>query len=123
MILLPPTSTRTDTLIPYATLFRFTWGSPHRQNRPPPRPHSQACSTDFRAVITTFMVRSEEHTSELQSLMRISYAVSCFKQKTSELHSPRHPHPSPVVRSTDHTSEHTMLIPTSYHTYHSHTRK
>src|SRR6056297_3885902 len=67
MIRRPPRSTRTDTLFPYTTLFR----SP--APRAPPRP---ACRS--RATRTT---RSEEHTSELQSLRRISYAVFCLKKK------------------------------------------
>src|SRR3546814_1883117 len=92
----PPRSTRTDTLFPYTTLFRSRHpdrfsglpaghrrddrhhtahrlahplcraGARHRQARPP--------EADSR--------RSEEHTSELQSLMRISYAVFCLKKKT-----------------------------------------
>src|SRR3546814_4293328 len=73
----PPRSTRTDTLFPYTTLFRSSRrktgcgairisisASP---GGPPPRPGPP---------------RSEEHTSELQSLMRISYAVFCLKKKT-----------------------------------------
>src|SRR3546814_8765554 len=95
MIRRPPRSTRTDTLFPYTTLFR----SPHpylrrghsggqytlrahdartglfRGNRTGgARKHSQAQDDD----------RSEEHTSELQSLMRISYAVFCLKKKKSD---------------------------------------
>src|SRR3546814_9155669 len=89
----PPRSTRTDTRCPYTTLFRSLratrrhhsgWGwalvsarlghgvrvgrtrSPHRPIRAAPVPDS----------------RSEEHTSELQSLMRISYAVFCLKKNT-----------------------------------------
>src|SRR3546814_2649355 len=80
MIRRPPRSTRTDTLFPYTTLFR-----------------SAAAKSDafrFRARLNRFRsrlqastliahgYRSEEHTSELQSLMRISYAVFCLKKKT-----------------------------------------
>src|SRR3546814_6626635 len=89
MLLRPPRSTRTDTLFPYTTLFRSRSkeafrqsvgrGAPGRQSRmhggetrPGPR-ESLACSDDRGA-------RSEEHTSELQSLMRISYAVFCLKK-------------------------------------------
>src|SRR3546814_7172858 len=77
MIRRPPRSTRTDTLFPYTTLFRSTCryaAAPRDRNRSrksPPRP--PACPRDS--------VRSEEHTSELQSLMRISYAVFCLKKK------------------------------------------
>src|SRR3546814_1881063 len=85
MIRRPPRSTRTDTLFPYTTLFRSCIsgafaaipitekGSAFRLGdgaqlgaRPPP---------------VLCLARSEEHTSELQSLMRISYAVFCLKKK------------------------------------------
>src|SRR3546814_9664813 len=100
MIRRPPRSTRTDTLFPYTTLFR----SPPCADSPPCRrcrsaataaqPHSTACARLCRpATIRTssrpgercgppkLKIRSEEHTSELQSLMRISYAVFCLKKK------------------------------------------
>src|SRR3546814_15155497 len=91
MIRRPPRSTRTDTLFPYTTLFR----SP----RPPPiglRAHSRRAGYDldldrgwmcnslgplFLLFQPRSLFRSEEHTSELQSLMRISYAVFCLKKK------------------------------------------
>src|SRR3546814_4799789 len=70
MLRRPPRSTRTDTLFPYTTLFR----SRSRAGRPRwdrcHRPGTGRCCH-----------RSEEHTSELQSLMRISYAVFCLKKK------------------------------------------
>src|SRR3546814_13710839 len=72
MIRRPPRSTRTDTLFPYTTLFRsrpHLGGSRQRGGGPAGR-----VPRDRR--------RSEEHTSELQSLMRISYAVFCLKKKT-----------------------------------------
>src|SRR3546814_4170838 len=85
----PPRSTRTDTLFPYTTLFRSVssstptdfqprllmshGGSPVTKPRTDAGPH------------TGWPHRSEEHTSELQSLMRISYAVFCLKKKTSRL--------------------------------------
>src|SRR3546814_6359899 len=71
MIRRPPRSTRTDTLFPYTTLFR----SADRRWR---CPGSACCGTGCRARPGS---RSEEHTSELQSLMRISYAVFCLKKK------------------------------------------
>src|SRR3546814_2919970 len=76
MIRRPPRSTRTDTLFPYTTLFRSH------------RPHAQpiggpAGPLDGGRVAGA--VRSEEHTSELQSLMRISYAVFCLKKKTIKI--------------------------------------
>src|SRR3546814_2914542 len=77
MIRRPPRSTRTDTLFPYTTLFRSRRGC-----RRTPAPRSGLAGA---AVPTTrgSSPRSEEHTSELQSLMRISYAVFCLKKKKS----------------------------------------
>src|SRR3546814_7465096 len=84
MIRRPPRSTRTDTLFPYTTLFR---SQPPLPCRSAARRHCAASS----GQVETFseaplpwlveLVRSEEHTSELQSLMRISYAVFCLKKK------------------------------------------
>src|SRR3546814_16547759 len=88
MIRLPPRSTRTDTLFPDTTLFRSNAA------RPPPRtppcresPAPQAFrgnrrrSRGRRRRRRGLRGRSEEHTSEHQSLMRISYAVFCLKKK------------------------------------------
>src|SRR3546814_11968060 len=78
MIRRPPRSTRTDTLFPYTTLFRSS--SPPRSNASAAR--SACCSAaGTRSPSTKSATRSEEHTSELQSLMRISYAVFCLKKK------------------------------------------
>src|SRR3546814_4709173 len=83
MIRRPPRSTRTDTLFPYTTLFRSVQGESHsrtcsqRSDRRASRwkiPYDR-CARHRRGR------RSEEHTSELQSLMRISYAVFCLKKK------------------------------------------
>src|SRR3546814_17444508 len=93
MIRRPPRSTRTDTLFPYTTLFRSSaqrraakgWAgndsrpvrcrrAPRRCRRPAPAGRSAGPAARRRR-------RSEEHTSELQSLMRISYAVFCLKKK------------------------------------------
>src|SRR3546814_7193131 len=93
MIRLPPRSTRTDTLFPYTTLFRSRHG--HRRRHPPraagdaggagPDPPTQgrarAHDRGGREDPSRADRRSEEHTSELQSLMRISYAVFCLKKK------------------------------------------
>src|SRR3546814_1855165 len=97
MIRRPPRSTRTDTLFPYTTLFRSTAGV-----RQIPVVISiwddgygisvsnevQTTKADISEVLKGFQrddkgdgLRSEEHTSELQSLMRISYAVFCLKKK------------------------------------------
>src|SRR3546814_3996690 len=97
MIRRPPRSTRTDTLFPYTTLFRSASGicpspaSPARSDRSQsasPR-HADHAGNDFkpehlskcRPGRKSQPRRSEEHTSELQSLMRISYAVFCLKKK------------------------------------------
>src|SRR3546814_4287347 len=98
MIRRPPRSTRTDTLFPYTTLFRSQCPrdspvagqaarlqvdrNPLRIDAVPVGPLDQhrAGHRDRLAVH-----RSEEHTSELQSLMRISYAVFCLKKKKKEV--------------------------------------
>src|SRR3546814_2873522 len=105
MIRRPPRSTRTDTLFPYTTLFRSLTSQIAHAGGPPfqmwvtPRklPHLAFIGTSsILFAIVNWMkvpaylalgafrhevVRSEEHTSELQSLMRISYAVFCLKNK------------------------------------------
>src|SRR3546814_3440619 len=82
MIRPPPRSTRTDTLFPYTTLFRSSSSPPSSS-----APLSLACpgTTRSRPSIVSGRHRSEEHTSELQSLMRISYAVFCLKKKKLHL--------------------------------------
>src|SRR3546814_11918594 len=76
MIRRPPRSTRTDTLFPYTTLFRSSkWPAPA-----PPAVPPAPTSTSRSGIAAAW--RSEEHTSELQSLMRITYAVFCLKKKT-----------------------------------------
>src|SRR3546814_15026332 len=76
MIRRPPRSTRTDTLFPYTTLFRSGRGT--RLNG------STATALRHRTPLAEMTGRSEEHTSELQSLMRISYAVFCLKKKKNK---------------------------------------
>src|SRR3546814_7788447 len=86
MIRRTPRSTSTDTLFPYTTLFR---SSATIRRRAAHRRSGYAASTGQATVrcdcptgyFSTAAVRSEEHTSELQSLMRISYAVFCLKKK------------------------------------------
>src|SRR3546814_9331479 len=91
MIRLPPRSTRTDTLFPYATLFRsfyFDQGGflvGRFGIRAVPAVVEPNGKT-MRVSEIPLGVRSEEHTSELQSLMRISYAVFCLKKKTTSTH-------------------------------------
>src|SRR3546814_5507490 len=102
MIRRPPRSTRTYTLFPYTTLFRsircgsafesLLWGNFVH----PPTVMVRRRLFDQIGVFDEtlrynsdydFIVRSEEHTSELQSLMRISYAVFCLKKKTQTINS------------------------------------
>src|SRR3546814_7967007 len=88
MIRRPPRSTRTDTLFPYTTLFRsltslslgqllLSLGS---------LPESVLESAWHGLQVLHAASKSEEHTSELQSLMRISYAVFCLKKKIINIH-------------------------------------
>src|SRR3546814_7836392 len=95
MIRRPPRSTRTDTLFPYTTLFRSRQPARHRLLRPD---HDQDQIDDRQCQVAAseeeavpearhrIAARSEEHTSELQSLMRISYAVFCLKKKKNRKH-------------------------------------
>src|SRR3546814_2778925 len=92
MIRRPPRSTRTDTLFPYTTLFRSRRADRQRLGAEDPRaPGADANQLRRTARLapaqgTAAPVgrRSEEHTSELQSLMRISYAVFCLKKKKKQ---------------------------------------
>src|SRR3546814_3785944 len=102
MLRLPPRSTRTDTLFPYTTLFR----SPrprvqreipalhHRRGDPPPRAGQTGEGRMTHPIFARWpaqhperlqLFRSEEHTSELQSLMRNSYAVFCLQKKKNKI--------------------------------------
>src|SRR3546814_7786783 len=90
MIRRPPRSTRTDTLFPYTTLFRSAhqWDYIHiscssQHQIAGQKDSKRLCVQQAEAVcvICARQSRSEEHTSELQSLMRISYAVFCLKKK------------------------------------------
>src|SRR3546814_6076953 len=105
MLRLPPRSTLTDTLFPYTTLFRSNRAprffacamnssqadhryvtTPARQiapRMPGPRHSTREYAAGDLPVLSAWSGRSEEHTSELQSLMRISYAVFCLKKKTT----------------------------------------
>src|SRR3546814_10024285 len=108
MIRRPPRSTRTDTLFPYTTLFRSPGGQrqavgdfeiDRAKNRNRPIIHRESFGgqrtgredaangqTERRLDQSAEQAkRSEEHTSELQSLMRISYAVFCLKKKKNKI--------------------------------------
>src|SRR3546814_9135585 len=106
MIRRPPRSTRTYTLFPYTTLFRSCAAICGRKARVSAKaPETWTSSTDWKSagviassgfltVLPALLtrtdtgpcLRSEEHTSELQSLMRISYAVFCLKKKKNNIH-------------------------------------
>src|SRR3546814_1152403 len=119
----PPRATRTDTLFPYTTLFRS--GYDHRPEKPVPNRFYLRLARSERAqdrgptfnhgfVITMhnlalFCLRSEEHTSELQSLMRISYAVFCLQKKNSKNSRPSaSSHTHTRTTSSHHTSYHRL---------------
>src|SRR3546814_3427332 len=109
MIRRPPRSTRTDTLFPYTTLFR-SLGTANDLARTLELPIDPAAAARvvvagrtrrldlgdvngypfFNVASVGFSARSEEHTSELQSLMRISYAVFCLKKKQKERNRIKH---------------------------------
>src|SRR3546814_10878996 len=98
MIRRPPRSTRTDTLFPYTTLFRsFVAGTSRGCRSRSSRVALERSTAGAvpRALYRTSSFwppfsRSEEHTSELQSLMRISYAVFCLKKKTTNTNNSTH---------------------------------
>src|SRR3546814_1753998 len=109
MIRRPPRSTRTDTLFPYTTLFRSPRAplpDRHRAGDGGPAEHQAVRRAPGRSGVRRGLGpvqrapgrRSEEHTSELQSLMRISYAVFCLKKKTNEIY--RHITPLKIARYT-----------------------
>src|SRR3546814_9143404 len=96
----PPRSTRTDTLFPYTTLFRPLASlvvadrpavEPEATVEPATEPMTETAPADVEPAPVPAIepapvpVRSEEHTSELQSLMRISYAVFCLKKKKTHI--------------------------------------
>src|SRR3546814_5324354 len=93
MIRRPPRSTRTDTLFPYTTLFRSAIADQRgigtgrvilgEKQRPVAAPGNIDQPLSAQLATDRQIRRSEEHTSELQSLMRISYAVFCLKKKTN----------------------------------------
>src|SRR3546814_6218248 len=100
MIRRPPRSTRTDTLFPYTTLFRSMRGHSRRKTDDVRRSNARISSVRMSGrelgdagqrqdhpsqCDRTVHRRSEEHTSELQSLMRISYAVFCLKKKKQKI--------------------------------------
>src|SRR3546814_5178841 len=92
MIRRPPRSTRTGTLFPYTTLFRSVFLSRDRavvdsenQRVTCAEPSPDALKAIAQSLSAQAQARSEEHTSELPSLMRISYAVFCLKKKKTHI--------------------------------------
>src|SRR3546814_2912720 len=117
MIRRPPRSTRTDTLFPYTTLFRSRIGCAENGSEcfQTGQLRSDLCQAGAKRgrMASGVGARSEEHTSELQSLMRISYAVFCLKKK-SRMKEISTDQKRTTMRSNQNTSS---LIPTlAYHT-------
>src|SRR3546814_8815015 len=129
MIRRPPRSTRTDTLLPYTTLFRSLWWLKMKtQGRDDQRWRSSSTSSSTPVIAVAKSpnspiekltasrcerVRSEEHTSELQSLMRISYAVFCLKKKKKK-HTYNHPQTIQKQSSTTEPRTNNILQDTSH---------
>src|SRR3546814_2915649 len=89
MIRRPPRSTRTDTLFPYTTLFRSFKAAALARTLAVGLMAATLVAAPSQPAIAQAVQnanRSEEHTSELQSLMRISYAVFCLKKKNRKVH-------------------------------------
>src|SRR3546814_2212364 len=116
MLRRPPRSTRTDTLFPYTTLFRSGRqptrrgagrdGRTHRRGRGRRR-HDSRGRRIFRVPrdhVGLILGRSEEHTSELQSLMRISYAVFCLKKKNKNTYKTYQ-----IIRNTNNKNPYDIL--------------
>src|SRR3546814_3299709 len=113
----PPISTRTDTRCPYTTLFRSERAELMRRQvaagrtledmelilSPMVEDAKEAVGSMGDDTPLAVISRSDEHTSELQSLMRISYAVFCLKKNNNQYHSPQpppHPQHTPPVSAT-----------------------
>src|SRR3546814_9365945 len=107
MIRRPPRSTRTDTLFPYTTLFDLKVGTgfPQEAMRQQMNPGQDVIQID--RILT--LDRSEEHTSELQSLMRISYAVFCLKKKNKKYY-------RQITTEKQNLDEHSSTIANTTHT-------
>src|SRR3546814_9189149 len=123
MIRRPPRSTRTDTLFPYTTLFRSHHIAERLRRR---RPDTEQVQRNTTLRPRRGIARSEEHTSELQSLMRISYAVFCLKKKNTPTrkHTYTHLTRSPQTNAPYPTTPHqpnTELQPHTTHTDSLHT--
>src|SRR3546814_8915204 len=120
MIRRPPRSTHTDTLFPYTTLFRSSRTTGNRRRSAHGGSAGKSGATGWKSpnspIFSRWAVstaspsrasRSEEHTSELQSLMRISYAVFCLKKKTTNHTYIQEQHTEPKKITHTHTTTHT----------------
>src|SRR3546814_4891648 len=101
MLRRPPRSTRTDTLFPDTTLFRSSCRREAVGRRAWLISDYRNCPSERRSRLRS-VSRSEEHTSELQSLMRISYAVFCLKKKN---HSEQHTSELQIVMLSRHATK------------------
>src|SRR3546814_7700929 len=117
MIRRPPRSTRTDTLFPYTTLFRSFmtgWGGNQRFYYLDLSAGPSYWTEELPIQVASGLrgvERSEEHKSELQSLMRISYAVFCLKNKKADQAESEH---CKLYRSKSHTNVlHSILLKNS----------
>src|SRR3546814_8354239 len=118
MIRRPPRSTRTDTLFPDTTLFRSQRDGEPAQGDAPLLEEQRRAVDRAMAVVRRRAEeagpgeRSEEHTSELQSLMRISYAVFCLKKKTKQNSHTQHNklHTNPNSNTNINTYKHHSLL-------------
>src|SRR3546814_6605475 len=114
MIRRPPRSTRTDTLFPYTTLFRSDQKTGRRRSRHRLREAASgllaARQGDPARPGSPRQRRSEEHTSELQSLMRISYAVFCLKKQKKTHRLSKNAHHSTTVTQTCSTTATVLLL-------------
>src|SRR3546814_7314156 len=118
MIRRPPRSTRTDTLFPYTTLFRSSWcrtpfgvkakiRSWYMAMRVFSSSSSGSCVCSRISIRSRIHpARSEEHTSELQSLMRISYAVFCLKKKKNSTQHTQNLHTLTIQETHKHNNIH-----------------
>src|SRR3546814_9700449 len=117
MIRRPPRSTRTATLFPNTARFRalYTFAHPstgqHRGGGTAQHPHGPAHGgRQHRTAAPPLLRRSEEHTSELQSLMRISYAVFCLKKKQHNNYTTQQMTKQKTLNTT------TTILPSTYQT-------
>src|SRR3546814_3321971 len=110
MIRRPPRSTRTDTRFPYTTLFRSNAVVDHALAVD----GALFLGVEGGRIILEILDRSEEHTSELQSLMRISYAVFCLKQKIPNLNDTHKTYTGPTLK---HHHDLSSNVPLSHYTH------